>query len=120
MNNGNNKSKEVLYHYSSFVLKSATLVMLLPVAEIFASPFELKLTAILLNMMYLILAVEFGFSIQISRVVGDHTDENGIRNNIEKISNISSRVCTLETQQMGLPVVKKDVFHMYVLIKFLS
>lgn len=95
MNNVKNKSKEAIYHYISFVLKSATLVMLLPVAEIFSSPFELKLTAILLNMMYLILAVEFGFSIQISRVVGDHTDENGIRNNIEKISNISSRVFLL-------------------------
>ena len=92
MNNTNNKSREILYHYISFFLKSATLVMFLPIAEIFASPFELKFTAILLNVMYLILAVEFGFSIQISKVVGDHTDETGIRNNIQRISSISSRV----------------------------
>ena len=88
----NNNYKEVLPHYISFVLKSATLVMFLPVAEIFANPYELKFTALLLNMMYLILAIEFGFSIQISRVVGDHTDEKGVRNNIQKISKISSRI----------------------------
>ena len=88
----NSNRIELIVHYAAFVFKSATLVIFLPLADFFATDDELKFTALLLNIMYLIIAVEFGFSIQISKVIGDNTSTDGTRHNVKNIAKIASKI----------------------------
>lgn len=83
---------EAYYQYASFTLKTATLILFLPLAERISTDVELQFTALLLNIMYLLLSAEFGFSIQISKAVGDHTDQHGTRNNFKTISRMSGKI----------------------------
>ena len=86
------KKIELVLHYTAFSFKSVNLALFLPFAGLISSSEQLMFTSLILSLMYIILAAEFGFSIQISKFVGDNTDRFGNRHSINVISKITSKI----------------------------
>lgn len=87
-----NKKIELVLHYTAFSFKSVNLALFLPFAGLISSGEQLMFTSLILSLMYIVLAAEFGFSIQIAKIVGDNTDRIGNRYNIKDISKITSKI----------------------------
>ena len=67
-------------------------MFVLPASELFADQTQIKFTAYLFNIMYIVLAAELGFSINISKLVGDNSDKQGKVCNLIIISKLGRNI----------------------------